>query len=736
MIGRLQSGLIMTVLGVLVIGLAASAESNSALLATAPSSEGGRFFGMGAYVAQRHRDQEEATVRQMAEAGVQIDREGFPWQDVEPTRGNYRWSWLDTDGHRVDFDKTIDLLSKHNIAIIGLLDGRPRCVEGEEPPIQWGCGLSIDQRLGDWRRYVQQVVSRYKGKIHIWEIMNEENSRHFWQKVNPSAPGPEPAEYVKLLRAASEVIREEDRNATIILGGLAGYPEDMNDPAANYFAYLAAVQAAGGWPYFDVVAVHPYHHNSSPEAQIPRGRYDVPSRSFKNDEVRYSLREELDALQDLVTSFGAKPIWVTELGWESDKFAGKGGAEEQEKFQAAYLVRAYLSVLRTHTNSILWYAWADYIEGGVEAKWGLVDLTGRKKAVYYAYRTMTSLLANAQLRITTPLAGDGWTMQFEASGGQTVVVAWYEEGGQESREFALDGIQADRATIVQMDGTRTEVSVPGGQVLLRLSELPQYVLYKAFGSAIIIDDLDIGFSKGGPDPERNFRESNEGYKGHLWWTGNSSQVQNWAQWTPKLPKESNYEVLAYIPTWKGEEDDRPCTSDARYQIHHNNCVDVVHVNQRTNVNTWVSLGTFYFAAHEQEFVSLDDATGEAVQPTGKGSTVMGFDAVAFVFKGSPLVRPSPCIPTPQPPVPWTGKIEEFLRRIREAFANFEKKVEDILKGAQQDIEQRIAEELAKLQKEIERIIQEEFEKQLKQVCGAPAMLILGILVVILRKRNH
>jgi murein DD-endopeptidase MepM/ murein hydrolase activator NlpD len=86
--------------------------------------------------------------------------------------------------------------------------------------------------------------------------------------------------------------------------------------------------------------------------------------------------------------------------------------------------------------------------------------------------------------------------------------------------------------------------------------------------------------------------------------------------------------------------------------------------------------------------------------------------------------------------PFDRMQQDLKKRIEEAFANFQKKVEDILKGAQQDIERRIAEELAKLQKEIERIIQEEFEKQLRQICGIPAMLILGMLAVILRKLNH
>lgn len=170
---------------------------------------------------------------------------------------------------------------------------------------------------------------------------------------------------------------------------------------------------------------------------------------------------------------------------------------------------------------------------------------------------------------------------------------------------------------------------------------------------IIVDDKSSGFQKAGPSD--SWYERSVGYDNHTYWTYNSSaQVYNYAKWVPGLPQAGNYEVLAFIPSSRAD------TKNARYRIHHNGQDNAYVVDQSVYFDKWVSLGTYSFAASGDQYVYLDDVTGEAY-----ASRKIGFDAVKFALKnGAPppptavptvpaptAVPPTPVPPTPVPPTP-------------------------------------------------------------------------------------
>jgi hypothetical protein len=155
---------------------------------------------------------------------------------------------------------------------------------------------------------------------------------------------------------------------------------------------------------------------------------------------------------------------------------------------------------------------------------------------------------------------------------------------------------------------------------------------------IIVDDLSSGFQKGGPSG--SWYERSLGYNNHIYWTYNSAaQMYNYARWAPGLPQAGNYEVSVFIPRSRAD------TKNARYRIHHNGQDNTWPVDQSLYFDKWVSLGTYYFAANGNEYVYLDDVTGELY-----ASRMMGFDAVKFVRKDG-VVPPSTPVPSPVPPTP-------------------------------------------------------------------------------------
>jgi hypothetical protein len=141
------------------------------------------------------------------------------------------------------------------------------------------------------------------------------------------------------------------------------------------------------------------------------------------------------------------------------------------------------------------------------------------------------------------------------------------------------------------------------------------------GSESIIDDQDSGFQKGGPAD--GWFDRAVGYNSHTYWTYNSNaQAYNFAKWVPSL-SAGYYQVYVFIPKQRAD------TRSARYRVYHNAREDSFWVNQSAYFDAWVSIGTHYFAGTANEYVYLDDVTGETY-----ASRNIAFDAVKFVKSGT------------------------------------------------------------------------------------------------------
>ncbi|GAB4437526.1 MAG: hypothetical protein Kow0031_19340 [Anaerolineae bacterium] len=133
---------------------------------------------------------------------------------------------------------------------------------------------------------------------------------------------------------------------------------------------------------------------------------------------------------------------------------------------------------------------------------------------------------------------------------------------------------------------------------------------------IYVDNKSANFRWFGPE----LYEDNGGYGGNHYWTyASTSQVRNSGQWKPNLDGDGNYEVFVYIPAANST------TGNAVYRVQHFGRVAARAVNQSRYSNEWVSIGLYYFDGKGNEFVTLQDNTGE-----GNRSTQLAFDAVKFV----------------------------------------------------------------------------------------------------------
>jgi hypothetical protein len=287
-----------------------------------------------------------------------------------------------------------------------------------------------------------------------------------------------------------------------------------------------------------------------------------------------------------------------------------------EYFNNPYLVGAP-TLVRDEAN--IYYAWGTGAPApGIAADNFSVRWTGTIQAPVGAdYTFQTTSDDGVRVWIDGGLLIDQWrdqpattaaAVRFVSAGAHPVIVEYYDRHGPSLIYFTF--------------GT-DEPSVP---------DIP------VPSSEVIVDNLDPGFQKGGPNSSWYYRSV--GYKGHTYWTYNSDAVMyNFAKWVPQLPQAGNYEVFAFVPRQRAD------TRSARYRIYHNGEEHSHWVNQSIYFDKWVSLGTYHFSADGSEHVYLDDVTGEPY-----AAYKIGFDAVKFVLVGAPVPTPVPP-PTATPPSP-------------------------------------------------------------------------------------
>lgn len=176
-----------------------------------------------------------------------------------------------------------------------------------------------------------------------------------------------------------------------------------------------------------------------------------------------------------------------------------------------------------------------------------------------------------------------------------------------------------------------EIYLPGGPIPLKLEYYEHgglavaqltWTLASATPTpppgAVIVDDMDAGFVKGGAPS--GWRTAPEGYNGRLTWTRNNDYERpnyNWARWYPALAP-GRYEVFVYIP------ERYTTTSFARYWISHAGGYAERLVDQSAMGDRWVSLGVYQFRGTRDDYVSLNDITGET-----RVSRLIAFDAVKW-----------------------------------------------------------------------------------------------------------
>lgn len=328
---------------------------------------------------------------------VRTWRGSVGWDDYEPARGRVDLAWL---------QRFVALAAEEGIALRPYLAYTPEWAarrggsDGEvwnDPPA----------RLGEWSRFVTAVVRGLARHPHVrsYEIYNEENVRQWWDG--------DARQYASALTHASRAIRQHDRDAAVLLGGLVF-------PDVEWIEQVCATPGAA--QAFSILPVHAY-----PETWTPA---DVTVENY------------LGGLEAFVRTAdrvcGRKAIWINETG-----FATVPGRTERE--QAWWWVRAVATFLATpRVEHIGIYEIKDLppdrpvIGDAPNYHLGLTRVDRTPKLAFHTVDMLTDLLDvgrlavdDAAVRVTVVegAAGEMHQHLFRRPDGRRVLFVWDRLGG-------------------------------------------------------------------------------------------------------------------------------------------------------------------------------------------------------------------------------------------------------------------------------------------------------------------
>ncbi len=282
--------------------------------------------------------------QRLKELGVRVIRHGFHWHHVEKKPGVYTWAAND---QRVADAKA------HGVELVAMV----------------GYGNTWASKLGqakddpyfppddpaDFAGWASALVKRYGAQIRRWEIWNEPNAGYrFWKGGGEDLNG-DPKAYGALYIAAAKAIHAVDPGATVAFGSLFYLPQLIQ--GAEAFTTAAYASNPGFHAQVDALSYHPY--SLYPPVNPPEKANQVAGgieNAVPVDETARRLRKLL------ASKGGARPLWITELGWPTE-------AAVTPERTADYLVRAYALALSEGVELLCWYTFMDHAPGTAKVIW-------------------------------------------------------------------------------------------------------------------------------------------------------------------------------------------------------------------------------------------------------------------------------------------------------------------------------------------------------------------------------
>ena len=340
----------------LMAGLAVTAAALACAAAPARAAETGVNETLGQTVH---------TAQTAQRLGADWVRLWTSWEILQPGPGAFVQHHVDQLNARV-----ADLKAR-GIKVLVVVHQSPRWASGAG-------GTAPPSDPATFGRFMGALAARVPG-ADAWELWNEPNSTGFF------AGAPDPARYAGMLRAAYPAIKAAQPSDAVVTGGLNGNDTD----------FVAALYANGAQGAFDAIGVH------TDTACL----LDHPDRYYRDAQGRIArftftgYREIHQLMAD--HGDGAKPIWMTEIGWNTQSTkprscnvgdsAGKKRLGVSRKQQARFLRAAYRCIAADpYIGVALWFGMQDIPRNLTRhaAGFGLYGRNGKAKPAAKQFRRL------------------------------------------------------------------------------------------------------------------------------------------------------------------------------------------------------------------------------------------------------------------------------------------------------------------------------------------------------------
>jgi hypothetical protein len=308
---------------------------------------------------------------------------GALWPYVEPTKGQYNWSRIDA---------FVDAATAHGIGVMYSNDGIPQWAAADsstcftQPYFGTYCSGAV-ANLQDWDDFVTALVTRYKGRIQIYELWNEPEHSYSGTMT----------QLVAMMQDEHDIIRTLDPAASILSPSMVsqGYP------------YLDSYFATGGSTDIDAIAIHTY----------PDPTNDVA------ESVTQSITITIKTVMDKY-GLSSKPIWGTEGSWGPQS----AGDITDPNLRAAFTARENLLAWSIGISRFYWYAWDSPDVGTL---WSTTSVPTQSAV---AYEQVIKWMSGATM--TQPCSPDSggtpyhaiYTCALTRSGGYAALAVWNTDG--------------------------------------------------------------------------------------------------------------------------------------------------------------------------------------------------------------------------------------------------------------------------------------------------------------------
>jgi hypothetical protein len=290
-----------------------------------------------------------------------VRRAGIWWPDVEPSKGAYDWSQLES------FEEEFLRAYQNNMKVILIVRGAPEWAQAD-PPYNRTCGRIREEEFSSFAKFLHELVKRYSyAPYHVkyWEIWNEPDvdpalipEGNEWMGCWGDSQDPYygGAYYAELLKAVYPEIKSANPEVKVLVGGLLldcdprNVPDHKSD--CNPSNFLEGVLSSNGGDYFDGISFHAYDADHS-----WLGGYFNSNWHSEADITGPVLLAKLAFIKELLEEYDV--VGKELINTEAALLCIYSEKSVCEMTKAYYVVHSYVSAYSMGLDANLWYFWMD-----------------------------------------------------------------------------------------------------------------------------------------------------------------------------------------------------------------------------------------------------------------------------------------------------------------------------------------------------------------------------------------